>query len=166
MISWRYDGTDSYTRVQSQPWTGEPQELNHYDPDTKDCDDAHNSGTPISPVPCVYIYDAGVCEGGGATAHATIVAGVITAITVDSGGTYTGTPTVVITSPDGTGATATATVGGGAVTSVAVGAGGTGYKSAIISFKGGGSGLQKAQYLLCIEDGRLVQRFVAYVTVG
>lgn len=54
---------------------------------------------------------AGV-EGAGATAEATVVNGVITAITVTAAGSgYTSAPTVTITDADGAGALATANIG-------------------------------------------------------
>ena len=77
----------------------------------------------------------------GATATATISAGVVTSIAVTSGGTgYTSAPTISFTGGGGgTGATATATISAGVVTSIAVTSGGTGYTSApTISFTGGG----------------------------
>jgi hypothetical protein len=70
--------------------------------------------------------------GTGATATATVVGGVVTAITVTAGGSgYATAPTVSLTAVyGGSGATATASVGAGAVTSVAVGAGGSLYVAA------------------------------------
>ncbi len=79
--------------------------------------------------------------GSDATATATVsVAGVITGIAVNSGGTgYTSAPTVVISGGGGTGATATATVSAGVITGITVNSGGTGYTSVpTISFTGGG----------------------------
>lgn len=62
----------------------------------------------------------------------------IASITVNTGGTYTGTPTVVITGP-GTGAAATANMVANAVSTITVTAAGTGYdNSTTISFTGGG----------------------------
>ena len=69
-----------------------------------------NGGTGYSATPMVTINDA---TGTGATATATVVAGVITGITVTNSGTgYSATPTVTITDSNGTatGATAIATV--------------------------------------------------------
>jgi uncharacterized protein (TIGR02217 family) len=70
-------------------------------------------------------------QGGyGAYATATVVGGVVTAITLTNGGTgYTSAPTVVITGGGGTSATATATVAAGAVTGFTVTNGGSGYTS-------------------------------------
>ena len=79
--------------------------------------------------------------GSDATATATVsVAGVITGIAVNSGGTgYTSAPTVVISGGGGTGATATATVANGEITGITVDSDGTGYTSPpTISFTGGG----------------------------
>lgn len=65
--------------------------------------------------------------GSGATVHATIVGGVITGITVDTGGTgYTSNPLVIIVG-DGSGATATSVRTGNVVSSFTIGSGGTGY---------------------------------------
>ena len=62
----------------------------------------------------------------------------IASIAVNTGGHYTGTPTVVINGI-GSGATATATVVGTAVTTIAVNTAGTGYdNTTTISFTGGG----------------------------
>lgn len=157
---------DETTRVTTEPWNGDVEEMQHYDPVTKDCTDANNSGNPISPIPCMYYYGPPeACEGGGGAAHATIVDGVITAITRDNPGTYGGVPTVAI-SGDGTGATAHVTLAGGGIDTIVVDTGGTGYTYAIISFKGGGTKLQRTRYLLCLEDGRLISKFVSYDTIG
>lgn len=68
-----------------------------------------------------------------ATAHATIVAGVITAIVIDIGGFYGAQTAVATISGDGSGATLGAvTMGGGKVTAIAVSAGGTGYTTATV----------------------------------
>ena len=65
--------------------------------------------------------------GAGAIAVATVVNGVVTAVTVLSGGSgYGSAPSVSITG-SGTGATFTATVSGGAVAAVTVTAGGSNY---------------------------------------
>ena len=79
--------------------------------------------------------------GTGATATATVSAGVITGITVNSGGTgYTSVPTISFTG--GGGAAATATVAAGVITSIAVTSGGAGYTSAptVVISGGGGTG--------------------------
>lgn len=69
-------------------------------------------------------------EGVGASAGATVSSGVITAITVNAGGTgYNAPPIVVITDTTGVGATATATVSSGAVTAITVTNGGTSYSN-------------------------------------
>jgi len=61
----------------------------------------------------------------------------IASITVNTGGNYAGTPTVVITGP-GSGAVATAHMTGSAVTSITVGTAGSGYdNTTVISFTGG-----------------------------
>lgn len=84
-------------------------------------------------LPIVSITGGG---GSGAAAKATVASGVITAITVITGGTgYTAAPTITITGSSGSGATATATVGGGLVTAITV-SGGTGYGPAIPSDNG------------------------------
>lgn len=62
----------------------------------------------------------------------------IASITVNTGGTYSGTPTVVITG-NGTGATATATVVANTITAITVTAAGSKYdNTTIITFTGGG----------------------------
>jgi len=166
VIEWRYDGQDQTTRVQSQPLGGEPEEFQHQDGAISGCTDLSNSGNPVGKNPCVEVYaPPESCSGGGAKATATITSNHIASIAVTAGGTYTSTPTVAI-SGDGTGATATATVAGGAVTAVAVTAGGSGYSSAIVSFNGGGGSLQRTRYVVCIEDGRLVRRFISYDTIS
>lgn len=76
--------------------------------------------------------------GTGATATATVVGGVITAVTLTSGGTgYSVAPTV---SFYGSGATFTTTVAGGKVTGVTVTAGGVGYVGTVETTVSGGSG--------------------------
>lgn len=74
-----------------------------------------------------------VITGGGATATATVVGGVITAIAVTAGGTgYSADvpPTVLIGGP-GRGARALATVVAGAVTAITVATGGSGYDDSV-----------------------------------
>ena len=79
-----------------------------------------------SPLPPTVTLTGG--GGTGATAVATVVAGVVTAITPTNGGTgYTSAPAVAIVGLDGTGAAATAAVTGGAVTGFTVTNGGSGY---------------------------------------
>lgn len=69
-------------------------------------------------------------EGVGASASATVVSGVITAISVDAGGSgYNAAPIITITDSTGVGATATATVANGAVDTITVVNGGTGYSN-------------------------------------
>jgi hypothetical protein len=82
--------------------------------------------------------------GNGATATATVsAAGVITALTVTSGGAnYTAAPTVSFTGSSGTGATATATIAGGAVTGLTLTAGGTGYTAPTVTKETGGLAVQ------------------------
>jgi len=79
---------------------------------------------------------------GSPDAHGSIAAdpGVITGITVSSGGSgYTSAPTVVFTGGGGSGAAATATVASGAVTAITLTSAGSNYASApTISFSGGG----------------------------
>jgi hypothetical protein len=80
---------------------------------------------------------------GNAVAYATVNAsGVVTAITVTSGGSlYSTVPTVSITGGGGSGATATATTSGGQLLNVTVTAGGTNYTYAdppAVTFTGGG----------------------------
>jgi hypothetical protein len=65
--------------------------------------------------------------GTGATAKATVVAGVVTGYVVTNGGTgYTSVPTVLVQGV-GTGATGTAVISGGSVTGIMLGSGGSGY---------------------------------------
>jgi hypothetical protein len=74
-------------------------------------------------------------EYGVAQVTAVLTAGVVTSITIQSGGTYTTAPTVTFSGGGGTGAAATATVatssyGDYSVTSFSVSNGGSGYTSA------------------------------------
>ncbi len=86
--------------------------------------------------PTVTISGGG---GSGATAEATVVGGVITAISVTNRGSlYATAPGVTITGGGGSGASATATVLDGAVTGITVTAGGSGYSGPTVSFNGGG----------------------------
>lgn len=80
-----------------------------------------------SPLPPVVTFTGG--GGTGASAIATVKGGMITAITLISGGSgYTAAPEVVMTSMDGSGASATATIDvNGAVNQVTVTNGGNGY---------------------------------------
>ena len=89
--------------------------------------------------PTVAITGGG---GSGATAAATVTAGVVTAIVITNPGTgYTTAPAVSITGGGGTGATATATLVNKELSAIAVTTGGTGYTSASVAFSGGtGSG--------------------------
>jgi arylsulfatase A-like enzyme len=69
--------------------------------------------------------------GRGATATATVSGGVITGLTLNSGGTgYLNTPTLSFSGGGGSGATATATISQGAVTAINLTNGGSGYTSA------------------------------------
>jgi hypothetical protein len=169
VIEWRYDAENQVTRITSQPWNGEPEEFQHMDPSVAGCTDASNSGNPVGKVPYVsFIGGPESCTGGKATATCTVVSGAVSTVTVTAGGTYTGTPTVAFSQRpgDGKNATATATVAGGAVTTVAVNTGGTGYSAAnppIVSFHGGGASLERVEYLLALEDGRLWPYFVRYL---
>ena len=86
--------------------------------------------------PTVTISGGG---GSGASAEATVVGGVITAISVTNRGSlYATAPSVTITGGGGSGASATATVLDGAVTGITVTAGGSGYIGPTVSFSGGG----------------------------
>lgn len=68
-----------------------------------------SGGTGYTSAPAVSFTGGG---GTGATAVATVVAGVVTNLTITNPGTgFTSTPTVVFTGGGGTGAAATATVG-------------------------------------------------------
>lgn len=74
--------------------------------------------------------------GMGALATATVVAGVITAITVDNQGQgYFGATVNILSGGLGSGATATATVTNGRVASITVGAGGSGYVSGQVAVR-------------------------------
>lgn len=161
-----YGPEDLTTRIQSQPFNGEPEELQHQDPAVSSCTDENNSRKPIAPVPCVYVYSSPeTCTGGGGIGTPTIVGGVITSVAVAVGGTFTSTPAVAV-SGDGHGAVITATLTGTAISSFAVSNGGIGYTYAIISTNGGGSKLQRCRFRLCIEDGRMASYFDRYETVG
>jgi hypothetical protein len=154
------------TRILSEPWNGEVQEMQHMDPAISQCTDKNNNDVPVEVVPCIIYYSGDTtCTGGGAKADATVSGGAITSVTVTKAGTYTSTPKVAV-SGDGTGAKLTATLGSGGVTSVAVDDGGQDYTYAIISFNGGGTHLQLTRMKLCLEDGRLVSTFISYDTVG
>ena len=79
-----------------------------------------------SPLPPTVSFLGG--GGTGASAIATVQAGVVTAIKVLNGGTgYTTAPSVVISGLDGSGATAHATLTLDAVTAITVDTGGSGY---------------------------------------
>jgi hypothetical protein len=165
VAEWVYTATEQVTRVQSQPWNGEPIEMQHQESSVAGCTDLSNAPNPVEHVPCLEYYaPPEACIGGGATATANIVSGSITTIAVTNGGSYTSTPAVAF-SGDGSGATATATVSGGAVTAVTVTSGGTGYTSAVVSFNGGGAFLQRTRFMLCLHDGRLDSKFVSYDSI-
>jgi hypothetical protein len=69
--------------------------------------------------------------GTGATAHTTVAAGLVTVITVDTGGAgYTNVPKVTFTGGGGNGATAHAVLTGQVVTAVVIDNAGTGYATA------------------------------------
>lgn len=166
LLTVEYGVDDLKTRIQSQPLNGEPEEYQHFDPATASCTDANNSGKPIDPIPCHYVYGPPEsCTGGGGAATGNIVSGGITSYTVTAGGTFTGTPTVAIYG-DGVGATGTAVLTGTALTSITPGAPGTGYTFAIVSLHGGGSKLERCRYLICLRDGRLEQTFYSWDTIG
>ena len=90
-------------------------------------------------LPPSYSYNTGarVCVltrpsvvGTGATFTVVRNAGVITMVTVDSGGSgYDATPNIVFEDSTGSGATATCTVTNGVITAVAITNGGTGYSA-------------------------------------
>lgn len=171
-VEFAYTREYCYTRIQSPPMNGWPDELCHYDPATAACTDANNSGRSVDGTPGVDVVSGPLsCTGGGAKAHISSVDsnGAITGITVDSGGTYTSTP-VVYVSDNGasSGASLTATgATGGSITGVTIGNGGSGYSvNDIVSFYGGGGQLQYTVKRVFIEDGRLAARFQAYRTVG
>ncbi len=90
-------------------------------------------------------------NGSGGAAFATVSGGRVTGITVTSAGSYTGPPTVIISTDnpegydilEGSGATGTATINAsGKVTGITVGAGGSGYVFAptVLLTGGGGTG--------------------------
>lgn len=172
-IEWSYSREETYTRLQSAPFHGTPDELAHYDPSTAECTDANNTKNPGAPVGFTPQFDFYAppesCVGGGAKATATVAGGKVTEITLISGGTYTATPDVCFSDDGvGSGATATATVTGTAVTSITVTDGGSGYSSAqppVVSFNGGGAKLQRTRKRLYFEAGRLIPRFIAYETI-
>lgn len=91
--------------------------------------------------------------GSGATATATVASGLVTAISVGSGGSgYITAPTVVLTGV-GTGATAIAVIASGIVTAINITAAGTGYTSApTISFTGGGATAEGGAYFFGIDS--------------
>lgn len=173
VIEWSYRKEEAYTRIQSPPFNGTPDELAHYDPATARCTDANNSTNPNIPVgftPQLDFYSPPEsCVGGGGKATATVEDGKVVSVTITSGGTYTGTPDVCFSDDGvGRGATATATLTGTAITSIAVTAGGSGYSSTqppVVSFNGGGTKLQKTRKRLYIEAGVFIPRFVAYETI-
>ena len=78
-------------------------------------------------------------QAAGAVATATVTGGVVTAITITSGGTgYIFAPTISFRGESDSDAAATATVTGGVVTAITITSGGTGYTSApTISITGG-----------------------------
>jgi len=79
-----------------------------------------------SPLPPVTSFSGG--GGTGAAAVATVIGGLVVAVTVTTPGTgYTTPPLVQFASFDGTGAAATASVAGGAVSAITVTNPGTGY---------------------------------------
>ena len=84
---------------------------------------------PLSTAPGATFIGGG--SGLRAVATTTVVNGVITGITLVSGGTgYTSVPTIVFDG-GGIGASATATISGGSVNSVNLVSGGTGYSSGV-----------------------------------
>ena len=91
--------------------------------------------------------------GIGATATATVAAGVVTAITVTSAGAgYTSAPTVSVTGGGGSGATATAALVPTSIAALTLTAGGSGYTSTpTISFTGGGG--SGAQAVATLQPG-------------
>ena len=74
-----------------------------------------------------------VAEGGdGATFTVVLSSGVVSSVTVDTGGAdYTRAPTLTVTDGTGTSAALTATVAGGVVTAVTVDTAGSGYSSSV-----------------------------------
>lgn len=103
-----------------------------------------------------------VSGGGGVGAQATAVIanGVITAVSITSGGTGYGTaPAMKITSTNGTGFAASLAISDGVVTGITVTSGGTGYKSGdTIAFKGGGGSGVAAS--LTVKDGLIASVMV------
>jgi len=97
--------------------------------------------TSTAAAPTITVGAPQVTGGTQAVLTAVLSGGAITAVAVSAGGTgYSGTPTVVITSPaGGSGATFTVTTSGGAITAVTVDNGGSGYKGTVTAaFSGGG----------------------------
>ncbi|HKI38793.1 MAG TPA: proprotein convertase P-domain-containing protein, partial [Gemmataceae bacterium] len=88
---------------------------------------------PLGPITTYTLGPAVSFSGGGgsgASGIATIVGGLVTAVTItNSGSGYTSAPTVVFTGGGGVGAIGAATIAGGKVTGVTVTSGGVGYTS-------------------------------------
>ena len=100
-------------------------------------------GTGYTSIPTVSIGPPNLSNGVQATAGATIQAGGVVAITVQTPGSgYTTAPSVSITGGGGSNAAATAVVDTGVVNSIALTEAGTGYTSAptVTLVGGGGSG--------------------------
>jgi hypothetical protein len=151
-IEFRYDAVDSFTRVQSQPFNGETQELQHFDPATADCSDANNPTNclPTAKTPYIEIYGApSNCNGGTATAVAVVVDGAVTQVNLTSnvtgisvtavGSGYTSSPVVTLSGGGGCGAIANVLTSAGAVSGITVVNGGSGYTAApTVTLTGGG----------------------------
>lgn len=168
IIEWTYTHEDQATRVRTRPWGGEPEEYQHQDSTVSGCNDASNSPNPVAHVPCSdYFADPESCTGGGGTITLTVAGGVITGGTA-SGGSFSSTPQLAISDDGGpgSGATGTLTLSGSSLSGVTITAGGSNYSSPIGSAYGGGSKLQRTLFRECLEDGRLVFRFIKYVTIG
>ncbi|WP_243313430.1 multicopper oxidase domain-containing protein [Fundidesulfovibrio agrisoli] len=89
--------------------------------------------------PVVTVTDSGG-SGSGASVGVTVVGGVITGLTINSGGSNYVSPVVNISGGGGAGATATATATFGAITSLSVTAGGSGYASPTVAIAAPTSG--------------------------
>lgn len=112
-------------------------------------------------------FEAGV--GGADTAAtftATLTAGIVTAIAINSGGSgYVTAPTIIFYGGGGTGAVATTTVAAGAVATITIVNGGSGYTSApTISTIGGGTDPQAM--LRYSDDGGHVWSNERWMSIG